>query len=204
LSTVDITLALLLAFSALRGYSRGLFGTLAGYASPVLAFMVAGDWSDPVRDRLVTAIPAPDFVLDLLAPALVFVTVVVLVRLAAALLARLLGIGLSVPSRLLAAALGSALSAIVAGILMVLLHSFVPPRPAEATRDAPAAEPADPAAVVAEPASEFLARLDQHVAASVLGPRLNALGELVLSQALPEHPFNSTDREPAGLSGEAK
>ncbi len=192
MSTVDITFALLLAFSALRGYGRGLFGTLAGFASPVLAFMIAGDWSDPVRDWLAGLLPAPDFVLDALAPALVFVAVVVVVRLTATLLSRLLGVGLSIPSRLLASAVGSLLAAFMLGVLIVLLHSFAPSRATE--RDAPAA-------VVAEPVFEFLARIDQQVAASVLGPRLSALASMVLSQALPEHPEASSDSEPERLSG---
>ncbi|MBI5505098.1 MAG: CvpA family protein [Deltaproteobacteria bacterium] len=196
MSTVDITLALLLAFSALRGYSRGLFGTLAGFASPVLAFMVAGDWSDPVRDRLVAVFPAPDFVLDLLAPALVFVAVVIAVRLAAGFLARLLGVGLSIPSRLLAAATGSLLSAFVAGVLIVLIHSFAPPDRKT--------EPDDSSALVTAPVAEFLAKLDRQIAASVLGPRLSALADLVLRQALPQHPEASEVYEAAGFGEGSK
>ncbi len=196
MSTVDITLALLLAFSALRGYSRGLFGTLAGFASPVLAFMVAGDWSDPVRDQLAAAVPAPDFVLDLLAPAIVFVAVVVVVRLAAGFLARLLGVGLSIPSRMLAGATGALLSAFIAGVLIVLLHSFAP--------SDLKAEPDDPSALVTAPVAEFLANLDQQIAASVLGPRLSALADLVLRQALPQHPDTSADYQAASLGGGPK
>ena len=179
MSTVDITLALLLTFSALRSYGRGLFRTLAGFAAPVLAFMVAGDWSDPVRDWLAGVMPAPDFILDLLAPAIVFVGVVVVVRVLAALLAKLLGVGLSVPSRVLAMIAGMLLTGCVLGILIVLLHSFVP--------EAVATKPDDPGAQVAEPVSDFLARLDQQVSNSVLGPRLADLAELVLSEALPPH-----------------
>lgn len=196
MSTVDITLALLLAFSALRGYSRGLFGTLAGFASPVVAFMVAGDWSDPVRDRLAGALPAPDFVIDMLAPALVFVAVVVVMRLAAGFLARLLGVGLSIPSRTLAAATGAVLSAFIAGVLIVLIHSFAPP-----DRDA---KPDDPSALVTAPVAEFLAHLDQQIAASVLGPRLSALAELVLRQALPQQPDAADVYEAAGFGKRSK
>lgn len=186
MTTVDITLALLLAFSALRSYGRGLFGTLASFASPVLAFMVAGDWSDPVRDRLEGMIPAPDFVLDMLAPGLVFVAVIASVRLVATLLSRLLGVGMSVPSRLLASAIGGLLGAFGIGVLLVLLHSFAPPHDSSGAADHTEV-PDAPGAVVSGPVSEFLARLDQHVAESVLGPALQALAESVLAEALPEH-----------------
>lgn len=200
LSTVDITLALLLTFSALRSYGRGLFSTLAGFAAPVLAFLVAGDWSDPVRDWLSGVMPAPDFVLDLLAPAIVFVAVVIAVRLVAALLARLLGVGLSVPSRVLAALAGVLLTGCVLGVLIVLLHSFAP-KPEEV---APRPEPGDPEALVREPVSDFLARLDRQVESSVLGPRLAALAEMVLREALPQHPDDSDDKQQASAGGQTK
>lgn len=175
MNPVDIIFAIVLVLAMLRGYSRGLLGTAAGYVAPVLAFMLAADWSDPVRDRIAAAMPLPDFVLDILAPFVVFVVVVATVRLAAAFFARLLGVGLSVPSRLLASAAGVLVSGLVLGSFVILVHQMKPDHADDAD---------DAGRAIAGPVETAIANLDHRFAESLLAPPLAELASDVVSEAI--------------------
>jgi uncharacterized membrane protein required for colicin V production len=179
LNPVDITFGFVLVFAMLRGYAKGLLGTAASYVAPVVAFMVAADWSDPVRDRLAAAMPAPDFALDILAPLIVFVVVVATVRVGAAFFARLLGVGLSVPSRILAAAAGATVSALVLGSVVLVVREMCP------DRDPPVASAGDDAgAVLASPFERAILDLDRRFSESMLASPLAELASAVVSEAL--------------------
>jgi uncharacterized membrane protein required for colicin V production len=172
---VDIVLALLIVVAMLRGYSKGLLGTVATYVAPVLALMVAADWSDPVRDRIATMIDGPDFLFDLLAPVIVFFLVIAFIRIGAGLLAGLLGVGKSLPGRVLGATAGALASATVLGALVLLVHALRPP-PRVAIDDA--------GKYVASPVEETLLKIDQHLTESMLAPALASLASSVVSSGL--------------------
>lgn len=176
---VDITFALFLGYATVRGYSRGLLGTAASYVAPVLAFMVAADWSGPVREYLAGVFPAPDFVLDLAAPAVVFVAVITAVRIVSSLLARFLGIGMSMPSRLVAASTGAFVTAVVLGAFVTLVHEMAHPDQAFAT------SPDDSGQVIAAPVQNLLVNLDRRLASTQLGPPLAEMVSSVIGEALP-------------------
>jgi len=178
-TTVDIILILALLFAVVRGYGRGLFGVLAGLAAPVLAFMIAADWSDPVAGYLEQSLPVPDFLLDFLAQALLFVAVIVIVRIIAGFLARIFGFGLSLPSRIVAAGFSGVMAALVIGFTIILIRSLIPSH--TAGRD-------EAEALVAAPVADLLTRVDQQVSGSVLGPRLATLASMALSEAMPYVP----------------
>jgi len=192
-STVDIILALALLFAIVRGYGRGLFGVLAGLAAPVLAFMVAADWSDPVADYLEQSLPVPDFLLDFLAQAIIFVGIIVLVRILAGFLARIFGFGLSLPSRVVAAGFSGVIAALVLGFTIVLIRSLIPSH--TAGRD-------EAEALVAAPVADLLTRVDARVSESVLGPRLAALASMALSEAMPYVPAQLPVSVPVAPGGE--
>lgn len=175
MSPVDIIFAVLLAYAMLRGYSKGLLGTAATYVAPVLAFMIAADWSDPVRERIAAAMPAPDFVLDILAPLVVFIVVVVAVRLTAAFLARLLGVGLSPPSRIVAGAAGGVVLALVLGSLVLVVREM---RPVDIS---PRTDAGD---VLVGPLEKAVADLDRRFSESILAPPMADLAAVVVSEAV--------------------
>ena len=189
MTTVDIILALVLLFAVVRGYGRGLFGVLAGLAAPVLAFMIAADWSDPVADYLERSVPVPDFLLDFFAQALIFVSIIVIVRMIAGGIARIFGFGLSLPSRVVAAAFSGVVAALVLGFTIVLIRSLIPTN--TAGRD-------EAEAVVAAPVASFLIDIDQRVSDSLLGPMLARLAGVAITEARPYVP--STLPVPARLS----
>lgn len=174
LNPVDLAFAVLLALAVLRGYSKGLLGTAAGYVAPVLAFLMAADWSDPVRERIAEAMPAPDFVLDLAAPFVVFVVVVTSIRLGASLVSRLLGVGQSGPSRVAAGAVSALVTGAVLGSAVLLVHEM---RPAEVTRADDASE------ILASPLEGMVVGLDDRMAESVLAAPLADLASLVVTEA---------------------
>lgn len=162
----------------MRGYSRGLLGTAAGYVGPVLAFMLAADWSDPVRDRIAEVMPAPDFVLDLLAPLVVFVVVVVAVRFSAAFFAKLLGVGLSIPSRVAAASASAVVSGLVLGSFVVLTGQL---RPVHSANDA---KTDDAGELLASPLENMVVDLDRRFSESMLAPPLAELASAFVSETL--------------------
>lgn len=171
----DLVFGLLLLWALGRAWSRGLLGTTAGYAAPVLAFFLARDWSAPVRDRLAAAMPAGDFLLDVMAPFAVFVVVVGGIRVVAASLAKLLGVGMSVPGRVLASVLGVAASAAVLGSFVVVVHRLRPPvLPASA----------DAATVGASPLERAITGLDDQLAGSALAPLLADFAAVVVDEAV--------------------
>jgi len=175
LNPVDFIFALILVYALMRGYSRGLLGTAAGYVGPVLAFMLAADWSDPVRDRIAEVMPATDFVLDLLAPLVVFVVVVATVRVGAAFLAKLLGVGLSVPSRIAAGSASVVVSALVLGSLVLLTAQLRPPADAKAD---------DAGELLASPLQNMMIGLDRRFSESMLAPPLANLASSFVSETL--------------------
>lgn len=177
LNPVDLTFAILLALAVLRGYSKGLLGTAAGYVAPVLAFVMAADWSDPVRERLAAAMPAPDFVLDVAAPAVVFLVVVAGVRFGAAVLSRLLGVGLSLPARAAAGTASAAVTGVVLGSLVLVAREL---RPVDDVH-----EDAASGALVG-PFERFVTDLDRRFEESHLAPRLADLASIVVTEAM-EH-----------------
>lgn len=130
MNLVDLAFAVVLLLAALRGYSKGLLGTAAGYLAPVLGVMVAADWSDPVRDQIRIMWPdGPDIALDMLAPVVVFFLVVIGVRLLAAIFGKLLGVGLSAPGRVLAASASMIVAGIVLGAGVLVVREVKPDRP---------------------------------------------------------------------------
>lgn len=175
LNPVDLTFAILLALAVLRGYSKGLLGTAAGYVAPVLAFVMAADWSDPVRERLAAAMPAPDFVLDVAAPAVVFVVVVASVRLGAALLSRLLGVGLSLPGRTAAGAASAVVTGVLLGSLVLVARELKPAD--DVHRDAASG-------ALVGPFERFVTDLDRRFEESHLAPRLADLASIVVTEAM--------------------
>jgi membrane protein required for colicin V production len=179
LNPVDLIFGFLLVYAMLRGYSKGLLGTVASYLAPVAAFMVAADWSDPMRDRLADLMPAPEFVLDMLAPLIVFVVVVAGVRLAAALLARLLGVGLSLPGRILAAVAGTFASALVLGSFVLVVHAIRPQEDAKAN-----GEKDEPGQVLTSPFERLARDLDRRFSESLLAPPLAEMASAVINETL--------------------
>jgi hypothetical protein len=173
-SPVDLVFAVLLAFAALRAYSKGLLGTAVGYVAPVLGFLMAADWSDPVRERLASAMPAPDFVLDLAAPFVVFVVVVASLRLASSLLSGVFGLGTSMPSRVLAGLAGATVTAMVLGSLVLVTRELKPEGEA----------PADEASgILLSPFESFVSNLDGRFAESRLAAPLADLASMVVTVA---------------------
>jgi len=191
-SPIDVIFAVLLVYAAVRCYARGLLGTIASFVAPVLAFMVAADWSDPVRDRLGDFLPAPDFVLDLAAPAVVFIVVVVGVRTAAALVSRVLGLGRSMPSRVLASATGTVMVAFILGAGVLVVRELAP----EET-ERPASEPSE---LASRPLENVLVALDRRLTESHLGPALADLATMALREAI-ELGVEGTGGEGASRSG---
>ncbi len=179
MNPVDLIFALLVLLAVARGYSRGLLGTIAGYGAPVVAFLVASDWSDPVRDRLAESIEAPEIVLDMLAPFVVFVVVVVVIRLVAAVLARALGLGLSMPGRVLAAAAGATVTALVLGAGVVVVDRM------NGSRVETGEAPGTPEDAIVSPARNLLANLDRRFDESLLAPPMAALAASVVREVLP-------------------
>jgi len=175
LSPVDIIFAIILVLAMLRGYSKGLLRTAATYVAPVLAFMLAKDFSDPVRDRLAVYQVVPEFALEFFAPLLVFIVVVVVVRLFASLVARLLGVGLSLPSRVLAGLASVAIIAVVLGAVVILVHELRPPE--RVKLDTPGDAPGDPF-------ESLLATLNERFSESLLAPPLEQLASRVLSETM--------------------
>lgn len=175
MTIADAIFALVLLYALLRSYARGLLATAATYAAPVLAFLAAADWSDPVRDRLLASEAIPDFAADLAAPALVFVAVVVVVRVAAAVASKFFGIGMSVPSRVVASTVGATLVAFVLGLFVAVLHRVIPPdlRERARTEDLEAA-----------PVAGMLLSMERSIDESLLGPPLGLMAESLLGDTL--------------------
>jgi len=163
----------------LRGYSRGLLATAATYIAPVLGLMLAADFSSPMRDRLSQATAWPDIVLDILAPVVVFILVVVAVRLVAAVFARMLGVGLSAPSRVLAAAAGAIVSSLVLGALVVLVHQMRPNRVPVTTDNKDKAGQA-----LASPIEKAILDVDRWFSESLLAPPLAEFASAVINEAM--------------------
>jgi uncharacterized membrane protein required for colicin V production len=178
LNPVDVIFALLIFLALVRGYSKGLLGTVAGYVAPVIAFMLAADWSDPVRDRIYAAVPMPDFALDILAPLVVFVVVVTIIRLSVAFFARLLGVGLSMPSRLLASLAGATATGLVLGSLVLLVHQMRPEPTILPGEDPEAGE------IIAGPFEKLILDLDNRLSGSMLGPPLAEFASAIVSEAV--------------------
>jgi hypothetical protein len=171
LNFVDLVFAVVIVLAMARGWSRGLVSTIATYTAPVLGFMVAADMSDPMRDWLATVLDAPDIALDLLAPLAVFVVVVAIIRLLAALLGRLLGvIGISLPGRVLGAAVSGFVLAVLigAGVLMV---DEVSPHGGRAAREGGTQVPEQGT----DPLADLVMDIDRQLDESVLAPRLAML-----------------------------
>lgn len=179
MNAVDAVFLLILVLAVLRGYAKGLLATLAGYVAPVAGFMLAADFSDPVRDRIGQMVAMPDIALDLVAPVAVFVAVVLAAKILVALLSQLLGIGLSLPSRLLASAAGAAVSGLVLGCLVVLVHEMRPQRPAAPVSDADEAGRA-----IVGPVDKLLIDLDRRLTESLMAPPLADLASAVVSEAI--------------------
>lgn len=181
MNPVDVIFTLLIALALARGYSKGLLGTAAGYVAPVIAFMLAADWSDPVRDHIYRAVPMPDFALDILAPLFVFVVVVATIRLTVAFFARLLGVGLSLPSRILASLAGGMATALVLGALVLLVHQTRPDPTSLPGDDAKSGEAGE---ILAGPFEKLILDLDSQLSASRLGPPLAEFASAVVSEAV--------------------
>jgi len=202
LNPVDVVFGVLLLLALVRGYSRGLLGTAATYVAPVVAFVVAAEWSDPVRDRLAEVMPAADFVLDILAPFIVFVVVVIVIRAVAALLARLLGVGRSLPSRIVAAAASVAVSAIVLGAIVLLTREMSP-------AGRPRIDDTGAGAVIADPVERAIADLDRRFSESLLAPPMAALASQVVHEAvahqqlLDRERLEDAARKAAAVAGDA-
>lgn len=178
LNPVDLTFAILLAAAAMRGYSKGLIGTVAGYVAPVLAFMMASDWSDPVRARIAEAMPAPDVFLDLAAPFLIFVVVVAGIRLASSIASGLLGMGQSVPGRSVAGVLTALVTGAVLGSLVLVTHEMAPSKDSQAGAHVDSAGQA-----LVGPFERFVADMDQRFTDSHLAPHLAELASVVVTVA---------------------
>lgn len=176
MNPVDIIFSILLVLALLRGYAKGLLGTAGGYVAPVLAFLIASNWSDPVRDRLAAAMPAtPDFFLDILAPFVIFVVVVGVVRLVTTLMARALGVGMSLPSRIVASAVTAVITATVLGSAVLAVHQM-----------RPAHDPAVKGAgdLIASPLENAVIAVDQRFAESRLAPVLADMASSVVEEAI--------------------
>jgi uncharacterized membrane protein required for colicin V production len=171
LNFVDLVFAVVIVLAMARGWSRGFVSTIATYTAPVLGFMVAADMSDPMRDWLATVLDAPDIALDLLAPLAVFVVVVAIIRLVAAVIGRLLGVvGISLPGRVLGAALSGFVLAVLlgAGVLMV---DEVSPHGDRAAREGGTQVPDKGA----DPLADLVMDIDRQLDESALAPRLAML-----------------------------
>jgi uncharacterized membrane protein required for colicin V production len=187
LNFIDLLFGVVIVLAMARGWSRGLLSTIATYTAPVLGFMIAADMSDPMRDKLATMIDAPDIALDLLAPLVVFVLVVAVVRFLAAILARLLGVGLSLPGRVLGAAASGAVLAVIlgAGVLMV---DEVSPLGGRAAREGGTQPPEHGT----DPLADLVVDVDRQLENSVLAPRLASLATTVwqkVSGKSPDEPL---------------
>jgi uncharacterized membrane protein required for colicin V production len=170
LNFVDLIFGVVILLAMARGWSRGLVSTIATYTAPVLGFMIAADMSDPVRDKLATVLDAPDIALDLLAPLVVFIVVVAIVRLVAAILARLLGVGLSLPGRVLGAATSGAVLALLIGAA-VLMVDEVSPLGSRAARESGTQPPAHEG----DPLADLIVDIDRQLGESVLAPQLASM-----------------------------
>lgn len=188
MNPVDIIFGLLLGLAILRGYSKGLLGTAAGYVAPVLAFVVAADFSAPARERLAAAVELPDLALDILAPVLVFLVVVLAVRFFAAAVARSLGVGLSMTGRLVAATASLLVTALALGALVVLAHEMRPERRPYFFDQKDGASGEE---VIVRPVEDLLVDVDDTFNESVLGPPLGDFTAAVVGRA-----FGRAEGEP--------
>jgi uncharacterized membrane protein required for colicin V production len=170
LNFVDLIFGVVILLAMARGWSRGLLSTIATYTAPVLGFMIAADMSDPVRDQLAVLVDAPDIALDLMAPLVLFIVVVAIVRFFAAILARLLGVGLSLPGRVLGAATSGAVLALLIGAAVLMIDEVSPlgSRAARETGTQPPAQGGDPLA-------DLIVDVDRELGESVLAPRLASM-----------------------------
>jgi uncharacterized membrane protein required for colicin V production len=174
---VDLIFGLVIVLAMARGWYRGLLATIATYTAPVLGFMIAADMSDPVRDWLAVTVEAPDIALDVLAPLLVFIVVVAIVRFIAAILARLLGVGRSVPGRVLGAGASAAVIALLlgAGVLMV---DEVSPLGGRAAREGGTQLPEQGT----DPLADLVMDIDRQIDESLLAPQLASLASSAWSK----------------------
>lgn len=175
LNPVDITFALVLFLALWRGYAKGLLGTAAGYLAPVAGFMIASDFSDPVRAQLASRMTVPEIVLDMLAPVVLFFAVVIVVRLTAAVFGSLLGVGLSLPGRLLGGVAGMAVCAVVLGSGVLIVRQLVPER---------VQVPNSTGQRLVSPAEDILVTVDRQMGESWLAPPLAELADSLLSESL--------------------
>lgn len=184
MNSVDIVLAVLIGYAAYRGYSKGLIGTLASLVAPVAGVVAASRWGADGQELIAQYLQAPTFLLKILAWPMVFLGTVAAIRLAAGLATMALGIGNSLPSRVVAAFASASAVGVACGLAIVLLQSFVPPDGApDAAPDAlgqgESAKPGDD--ILSARAHGALARMDERVNQSVLGPPAAGAARVFLS-----------------------
>lgn len=179
LNTIDLTLALLLAYSTWRGYRRGVLSTLASIVAPVAGFLAATHFASDLALVLGVYVEAPESFLGFAAVPLTFLLVAGGVRIAAAIASAILGLGDSLISSILGAVAGVGAAGLLLGASVLVLHHF-------AANLAPADEPG--VGVLTSRARSLLVAADQQLGESVLAPRLASITEQALGTIFEDQP----------------
>lgn len=174
--SIDITLSLILAYFAWRGWRRGLVATLASLVAPVAAFVAAGRYGPDAAVLLADYVTAPASFLKVLGYGLTFIGVAAGLRLAAGALAMALGLKDSLFFKGTGAIAGAGSAALLMGAAILVLHSFAPERDE------------DPGAggLLTNRAHSTIGRASERMEQTWLGPRLAALTESAVAQVLEE------------------
>ncbi|MFT4571141.1 MAG: membrane protein required for colicin V production [Hyphomicrobiaceae bacterium] len=176
LDAIDLTLAVLLAYFAWRGWRRGLLSTLASLVAPVAGFVGAARYAPEVGLLLADYITAPPSFLGILAYPLTFLAAAAVVRLGAAGLGMALGLGDSPLSKIAGALAGSASAGLLIGAAVLILGSFVPE---------PGTEP-DDGGLLTKRAHGTLVRISDRIDRTWLAPRLASITEQAIAQVFDE------------------
>jgi hypothetical protein len=176
LDGIDLSIALLLAYFALRGWKRGLLPTLASLVAPVAGFLAAGRYGAEVGVALGDYVTAPETFLGFLAYPLTFLVVGAGVRLAAGALGMALGLGDSPLSKVGGALAGGGSAAFLVGAGVLLLGSFAPNRGATT----------DDGGLLTEKAHGTIERAVARLDRTWLAPRLKSLTATAIAQVFEE------------------
>ncbi|GAA4110584.1 hypothetical protein GCM10022393_07730 [Aquimarina addita] len=121
---IDIILGVLLLWGVIRGYSKGLFVSLASLVALIAGIYIAVHFSDVAGAYLAQYVDWQDGAMKLAAFAITFITIVILVSLAGKLLTKIADFAhLGILNKLLGATFGALKFAFIASVVIVFLDA---------------------------------------------------------------------------------
>lgn len=121
---IDIILAILLLWGLIRGYSKGLFVSLASLVALIAGIYIAVHFSDIAGGYLSQYVDWQDGAMKLAAFAITFITIVILVSLAGKLLTKIADFAhLGILNKLLGAAFSALKFAFIASVVIMFLDA---------------------------------------------------------------------------------